>query len=353
MSQRSYRSHGSQVRQPSKRTAEGWLSSSRVIEEGYSSIRLEATLLLEEIRGITTFGPISKDDAEVLQTLEAITFGRVSTAVSLPQPLSVQELARSVSRSTERAQDIIFEDFEDMISWLTNQIPSIDADAIRVRLVRRTRLLEAVLPESMNYLPSAALAHIERDCLGKKYTNTETMLGDAIADILPTHFLVTEDNFAWDMAELSQALTLNDGIMRNPLSKALFSESDIRKILAHPLGQPLQPLRLAQAELKKGVRPATIAMLEKLARAMLEDQTQNAQPSLTGIDEFLAHVAALPENERGTIQRLKIPGRDSHTGQAFDYTIGESLRDGKANVTCFHKVSVLVSGCRHVLANIQ
>jgi hypothetical protein len=345
MSQRSHRSQGSQVRRPSNRTTEDWPSAARVLEEGYSSLRLEATLLLEEIRAITASGPISKDDVEVLQNLEAITFGRVSAAVSLPQPLSVRELARSVSQSVDRAQDLIFADFEDMINWLTSQNPSMDTDAIRERLVKRKNILEAALPESMQHLSAAALTRIERDRLGKKYVNSETMFGDAIEDILQEKFFVTEDNYAWDMSELSQALSVNDGIMRNPLSKELFSESDIRNILAHPLGQSLKPIRLAQNDLKKGVRSATIDIIETLARTMLDDQSQDAAPSLKGIDEFLAYVASLPDNEQDTIQKLKIPGKDSHTGQAFDYTVGESVRDGKANVTCFHKVSAALCQC--------
>jgi hypothetical protein len=326
----------------SEKTAEDWSSARKILEPGYISLKSESKLLLEEIRAVAATAPISKDDEEVLQNLEAIAAGRVSAAISLPQPLSIRELARSILSTEERAQELILEDFETLINWIRSQNPSTSQDLLRQRLVKRKNLLEAALPESMQHLPAATLTHIERDHLGKRYVNFETMLGDPIEEIPKEIFFVSEDNYAWNMEELAQALTVNDGIMRNPLSKEMFSEADIRSILGHPLGQSLKPIRLAQHQLKKGVRPATIAFIEKLARTMLDDQSQDAAPSLQGIDEFLAYRATLPVAEQKSIDSLKLPARDGHTGQAFDYTIGESVRDGKSGVTCFHKVWLFV-----------
>ena len=119
----------------------------------------------------------------------------------------------------------------------------------------------------------------------------------------------------------------------------MFSEGDIRMILAHPLGQRLKPLQMAQSQLKKGVRLATIDRVEKLGRIMLTDQDIDAASSRIAMDEFLAYVVTIPESEQNTINRLKIPARDGFSGQLFDYTIGEAVRDAKANTTCFHKVS--------------
>jgi len=133
-------------------------------------------------------------------------------------------------------------------------------------------------------------------------------------------------------------LATNDRVMRNPLSKQMFSESDIRKIMAHPLGQRLKPLQMAQSQLKRGVQPATIDRVSKLGSIMLSDQSSDAGPSRQAMDEFFAYAAALPESEQKTINLLKIPAKDRNTGQPFDYTIGESVRDAKANATCFHKV---------------
>lgn len=120
----------------------------------------------------------------------------------------------------------------------------------------------------------------------------------------------------------------------------MFSEHDVRSILRHPLAAPLRPLQLAQHELRKGgVRPATVEFLAQIGRAMLDDQSADAAPSLRAMDEFFARAAALPDAEQITLGSLRVPARDSHTGQAFDYTVMQAMRDTKANVTCFHKVS--------------
>lgn len=95
---------------------------------------------------------------------------------------------------------------------------------------------------------------------------------------------------------------------------------------------------MAQNQLRKGVRPKTIDKVGKLGETMLDDQTMDSAPSRKAMDEFLAYVATLPKKEQDTINRLKIPGVDRFTGQPFDYSIGESVRDAKANTTCFHKV---------------
>lgn len=116
-------------------------------------------------------------------------------------------------------------------------------DAVRETLVKRKTLLEAALPESMQKFSAAALTHIGREHLQKKYVNTETMIsGDKIEDTPQQNFFVSEDNYAWDMDELAQVIAANSGVMRSSLSRKMFSESDIRKILAQPLGQRLRLL---------------------------------------------------------------------------------------------------------------
>lgn len=45
----------------------------------------------------------------------------------------------------------------------------------------------------------------------------------------------------------------------------------------------------------------------------------------------------MPELEQKAIERLKCPAKDSHTGQAYDFSIGEAVRDAKGNRVCFHK----------------
>jgi hypothetical protein len=320
------------------RTSEDWSPTEKNLEEGYTSLMFEAKLLREEIKTVYALGGVSLDDEDAIRDLQAISDGRVSTAVPMAQPVSVRERARSIMTMPSRSQELILEDFEEFVCWATCQSPPLASEVIRERLVKRKALLEAALPESMHPSSAAALAHIERGYLQKKYVNSETMLGDGIEDIPKQNFFVSEDNYAWDMDELAQAIAANDGVMRNPLSRQMFSESDIRMILAHPLGKRLKPLQMAQSQLKKGVRPATIDRIEKLGRVMLTDQTADAAPSRVAMDEFLANVATLPESEQRTINSLKIPAIDTNTRQPYDYTIGQSVRDAKANTTCFHKV---------------
>jgi hypothetical protein len=50
-----------------------------------------------------------------------------------------------------------------------------------------------------------------------------------------------------------------------------------------------------------------------------------------------ADTTAVPENEQKTIEDLKCPAKDSHTGKSYDFSIGEAVRDAKGNQVCFHK----------------
>jgi hypothetical protein len=53
--------------------------------------------------------------------------------------------------------------------------------------------------------------------------------------------------------------------------------------------------------------------------------------------EASADVLAVPENEQKVLDGLRCPAKDSHTGQSYDFTIGEAVRDAKGNRVCFHK----------------
>lgn len=306
--------------------------------EGYTSLKLEAKLLHEELEGVLKLGAISLEDEDVISNLKAIRDGHINMAVSISRPPPVREIARSITRVPNNSENLITEDFEAFVRWAGYQNPPLGGDTIREQLVKRKELLEATLPESMKRHSIAALANIERNFLQKKYVNSETMYGDRIEDIPKANFFVSEDNYAWDMEELAQAITSNDGVMRNPLSRSMFSKSDIKSILAHSLGKRLKPLQMAQNQLKKGVRPATIERINALGRMMLGFQEVDTAPIREAIDEFEGYIATIPEMEQKTINSLKIPAKDGTSGQPFDYTIGESVRDAKANVTCFHKV---------------
>jgi hypothetical protein len=165
------------------------------------------------------------------------------------------------------------------------------------------------------------------------------MYGDKLMDIPKENFFASEDNYAWDMDELVQALASNSGVMRNPLTKQMFSADDIRMILTHPKGERLKPMQLQQSQLSTGTRSTTIEWLAKLGHIMKTDQTQDSAPSRKAMEEFQAYRITLPESEQKTIDQLKIPAVDGTSGQPFDYTIGESVNDAVSNNTCLHKVS--------------
>jgi hypothetical protein len=309
----------------------------RLLEDGYRSLKIEAEILRVELSS-PHFHNISKEQDKILSNLQAISTGDVSSAVSVLQPVSVQEVAREVLAKPTKASDLILEDFETIIHWVTNQENNVDTDKVRQRLIKRRTLLEAALPETMQRDIAAAFRLAEREHISKKYANSETMLGDKIEDIPKANFFASEDNYAFDMEELARAIEVQNGVMRNPLSKKLFSEAEIKTILDHPIGKRLKPLEEEQHRLKKGVRLATVTKIENLSKIMLADQSMDGGLSRQGIDEFVAFVATLPSQEQTTIRVLKIPGTDKNTGQAFDYSIGESVADAKGGVTCYHKV---------------
>jgi len=318
------------------------------LRDGYATIRREAELLSLEIRALRDVAkangaqdavavigqPTSKDQQDVLSLLGDLRAGRIHE----PGPQAVRETARNIAENPSRQHEIIMDDFEELAQWARKKVPPLEGDELRERLLARKKLLDAVLPASAEPDTVAAMAFAERQYLKRKYVNTETMYMDSIEDIPREDFFVSEDNYAWDMSELTLALESNDGIMRNPMSREMFSELDVRAILAHPRGHKLKPMQLEQSALKKGIRPDTIDRVARLADLLLADQSDSAAPSRQAIDEFLAYVATLPDTEQKTIKSLKIDARDSQAGQAYDYTIGQAIADAKGNMTCFHKV---------------
>jgi hypothetical protein len=188
--------------------------------------------------------------------LAAITDGRVSTVVRVRQPGSVRSVARAMEAKPQEAVDIAFKDLEDMARWLgspANSTSPLDNDGVREALVKRVRTLEAALAEKVKPHGATALMHVEHEVLRKKYIGGDTtMLGDPISEIPRGSFYVTEDGYAWDLSELSQAISSNGGVMRNPLSHQMFTTNDIRAIVQHPLGKHLAALEVEQKKLKLG-----------------------------------------------------------------------------------------------------
>lgn len=58
----------------------------------------------------------------------------------------------------------------------------------------------------------------------------------------------------------------------------------------------------------------------------------------------------MPESEQKAINGLKCPAKDSHTGQAYDFTIGEAVQDAKGNKVCFHKTGDFIKQAAEYLA---
>lgn len=56
----------------------------------------------------------------------------------------------------------------------------------------------------------------------------------------------------------------------------------------------------------------------------------------------MAYLATLPMSEQNAVDKLRVPATDSHTGQKFDTSIGDAVRDAQGNRVCFHKTGDLI-----------
>lgn len=209
-------------------------------------------------------------------------------------PGSARSVARTIKEQPDQATIVAITDLENTLTWMSKASEAktlIAHDEIRDALVKRKTAVESTLPEDLKIHCELALMHVEHENLQRNYANTETMLGDEVKDIPRANFYVTEDNYAWDMDELVQAITVGKGIMRNPLSKEMFTPKDIRGILRHPSGRSLAALAVEQHEMSKGVRTRTIEEMGTLSAILLADQSSDTLPSRKAVDEFLAYVA--------------------------------------------------------------
>jgi len=121
------------------------------------------------------------------------------------QPGSAQSVARMMEKNSERAVDIAVGDLEAMARWLQSQ-DALDNDSVREALVKRLSLVSSALPDGMKRHAALALMHVEHELLRRTYVDDETMYGDKVVDIPRARFLVTEDNYGWDM-EVSSCST--------------------------------------------------------------------------------------------------------------------------------------------------
>ncbi|KAE8441270.1 hypothetical protein EG329_005571 [Mollisiaceae sp. DMI_Dod_QoI] len=322
--------------------------------KGYEELRLRAKKMLHEnrlLQDLASFSASSPDSESISRfeahdhDLNALVNGRVHSVLRMRQPAPARGVAREMEQSPEKAVDIAASDLEDVVRWLRSHSSSVsgDKDAIREALVKRTQTLSAALPDALKKHASTALMHIEHEVLRRKYNCEETMYGDPVADIPRARFLVTDDNYPWDMEELAAAIKSNGGVMRNPLTKQLFTTADVRTIVQHPLGQCLAALQIEQSKLSEGIRAKTIDELDQMAKVLLADMSEDQMKSREILDAFMAYATTLPDSEQVALDKLRVPAIDTHTGIPFDTSVGEAVRDAQGNKLCFHKCADLLS----------
>lgn len=330
--------------------------------QAYTTLTADAKQLLRESRFVRDLQQhqriwVSEEHNKLQESrtedLQLLSQGRIWSVVSTSRPQSALTLARTVASEAreDRVLDMIVDDLNGIIRWMQQSEDDTPRsnDQFREAINKRVRILTAALPANLKHWPPLAFIHVEHEQLHRSYANSETMYGDAIADIPRANFWVSQDGYAWDMDELATAITVGGGVMRNPLNGQIFPPEDVKSILQHPMGRRLAPLQVEQRVLRQGIRPATLDRLADLARVMMADQSMDQAPSRRALDEFFAYVATLPDSEQKAIDALRVPAVDSHTGQAFDGTIGESLRDAKANRTCLHKTADFIGqAARHL-----
>lgn len=322
----------------------------RCLKNDSQRLRNELYSLRNVIKDRDRTSPAEKSVSKRLDVLwdnsTKLTKGRISTVLRVQQLGSTRSVAKEMALNPVTALGIAIQDLEEFAKWLqsSSQTTPLDGDALREALVKRVRILTAALPdEQLKAIATVAQMHAEHEILKRTYVNDETMYGDQIIDIPRDHFLVTDDGYAWDMEELQQAITSNKGVMRNPLSKQMFTTNDIRAIVQHPLGIALQALQIEQGKLSQGVRPKTIEEMEKMAKILLADMSEDQMTSRHAVDEFMAFVATLPETEIKALEGLRVPAKDSHTGQGFDCSVLEAVKDAQGNRVCIHKTADFIA----------
>lgn len=268
----------------------------RELTEGYQALRSKAKFVLTDLLNLQKLQkkaglPSSNNISKIRALAEG---GNASPDAGSGPPGSARSVARAIRDSAANAADIAINDLEHAMKWIRSphgRSSGADNDAVRDVLVKRSEAVGSSLPDELRIHYEVALMHLEHEHLQRNYVNTETMLGDEVKDIPRANFYATEDNYAWDMDELVQAIKANSGVFRNPLSKEMFTPKDVKGILIHPLGKSLAALGVEQHEMSKGIRKETIVQMENLSRILLEDQSADTIPSRTAVDEFLTYVA--------------------------------------------------------------
>ena len=328
--------------------------SLKELEDGYVALLKDAELLLNETKLLKQLrAPVSDHQTSDLIRLSK---GHINSVVRSETLEGVKKVAEAIVADDKEGSltglSAAMKDLEKLAKWLkkpenhvkgfskgkSRSTGSDEQDQIREALVKRVNALKALLPESLQPIADLALMHADHEILHREYVNQDTFVAlDPVTDIPRENFWSSEDGYAWDMAELAGWIKSGKGIMRNPLSKQMFSRADIRAILQHPLGKGLQALGVEQSKLRRGVRPQTIDELDTLAKVLLKDMTEDGKPSHLATEAFVSYLETLPRGEQKAIDDLKVPAKDSHTGIPFDSTIGQTVKDIQGNRVCSHK----------------
>ncbi len=96
---------------------------------------------------------------------------------------------------------------------------------------------------------------------------------------------------------MAKAIKSNARIMRNSLSKQMFTTDDIRAILQHSLGQCLATLQIEQNRLPLGIRPKIMDELRNVATILLADMSEDQLKSRESLDDFAEFLATLPSTK--------------------------------------------------------
>ena len=210
--------------------------------------------------------------------------------------------------------------------------PKLTDDGLRSVYVALANTLTELLPSQYSWLPSEALMHFVHENLNPTYANSKTMKSKKPVSSIPRdRFFASEDNYAWDMAELVAALNSNPAAsLCNPLSHSPFTQADVTAIVKHPLGRNLGATQVCQIKFKCGARRKAVDRLNRLSRIMLtaEDSMEAGQEA---IDDLSACMATLPKPDTDALGGLSVSAGGRRIGWGYGWNVGEMLWDAKAN----------------------
>jgi hypothetical protein len=254
-------------------------------------------------------------------------------------------VAQKISEEGSKALAIAIADMEEMALQMSaglDGITNADVRRIREQLITRMKDVSGYLPTGFKKYPDHALMHIDHEEFRREYKNETTLVSlEPVQDISREKFLCTEnDGYAWDLDELVATIGPN-GVVRNPYTKAMFSERDQRRIFEHEIGKQLQLSKITQNELLKSISVDTANQLNALGKILLSDIDESqtgevAKRSRHGLWDLIKHMRTLPQQEQLALEQYRFITVDSHTRQQHNITIAETVTDAGENL-CLHK----------------